>query len=338
MAVRFQDYYQTLGVARNASAKEIQSAYRKLARKYHPDVSKEPGAEAKFKQAAEAYEVLKDPEKRKRYDALGESWREGQEFTPPAGWQPPAGGTHFEFRGSPGDFADLGGFSSFFESFFGGGSPFAGAGAGEEGEELFRQGARGARGTGARAPRRGTTHEAELTLALEDVLRGGTQELTLETHERGPDGQPRRARKSYSVKLPPGTTEGTTIRLAGQGESGAHGGPAGDLYLRVKLAPHPRFRVAGHDLVMSVPIAPWEAALGAKIPLALLDGEATVSVPAGSSSGSKLRLRGLGLPRRDGTRGDLLVELKIVVPKDLSAKERELFEELARVSSFRPRG
>ena len=327
MAVEFQDYYKTLGVGRDASAEEIQKAYRKLARKLHPDVNKAPDAEARFKQMAEAYEVLKDPDKRKRYDALGANWQAGQSFTPPPGWE----GVQFDFGGGArgggadfGDLGDLGGFSSFFEAFFG-------DGAGGRGGPRFRT-------SHQPRARAGASHEAELMLSLEDVVRGGQQELALASIERGPDGRAQQTQRSYSVRIPPGTTDGTTIRLAGQGEPGSGGAPAGDLLLKVKLAPHPRFRPEGHDLATSVPITPWEAALGARIDLPLLDGkQATVTVPPGSSSGRKLRLRGQGLPQRDGSRGDLLVELSIEVPATLTPRERELLEELAKTSPFRPR-
>jgi len=320
MAVQFQDYYQTLGVERSASQKEIQSAYRKLARKYHPDVNKEPGAEERFKQVAEAYEVLKDPEKRKRYDALGANWKAGQEFTPPPGWE-----MHFDFGPQGGaEFEDLGGFSSFFESLFGGGgAPFGARG----GFETRRQ----------PRPRRGQVQETEITVSLEEAWRGAGKEIALESVELGPDGQPRRTRKELSVRIPEGATDGTTLRLAGQGGPGAAGGAAGDLFLRIRIAPHPRFRIAGHDLETTVDVAPWEAALGATVDVPLLEGRASVKIPPGSHSGTRLRLRGQGLKRRDGARGDLLVELRIVVPRTLSARERELFEALQRESEFKPR-
>ena len=314
MAVRYQDYYQTLGVARDAKQEEIQSAYRKLARKFHPDVNKEQGAEARFKQITEAYEVLKDPEKRAKYDALGANWQAGQDFTPPPG----AGGMHYDFRHA--DFGDLGDgdFSSFFESLFGGAGP-------------SMQGARG------RRARRGQSHEAEVELSLEDIARGGTHEVALRSIEHDERGRPHETSKTYSIKLPPGTTEGTTIRLAGQGGPGAGGATAGDLLLRVHIAPHPRFEVVGHDLGVHLRIAPWEAALGAKVALPLLAGQATLTIPAGSQSGTKLRLRGQGLLARDGSHGDLVVALDTAVPAKLTERERELFENLSRESKFDPR-
>lgn len=320
--MQYQDYYQTLEVSRTASQAEIQRAYRKLARKLHPDVNKAPDAEQRFKALSEAYEVLKDPEKRQRYDALGSNWRAGQEFTPPPGFE----GVRFGFGGRGLEFEDLeGDFSSFFESLFGGGGPLGGS---FESPRTVRTG----------RARRGATQEAEITLSLEDLVRGGQRDLVLESRSLDAQGRPGTTRRSYSVRIPPGTREGTTIRLAGQGAAGARGGQPGDLLLHVRLQPHARLRVEGEDdLAVDVPVAAWEAALGARIPLPLLEGEATLSVPAGTSSGARLRLRGQGLPRRDGSRGDLLAVVQIAVPRVLSSEERELYEKLARVSSFRPR-
>lgn len=306
MSVQFQDYYAVLGVARDAPAAEIQRAYRKLARQAHPDVDKSEGATQRFQKIQEAYEVLKDPEKRRRYDTLGASWKEGQEFTPPPGWE----GARAGRGGQAFDFEDLGGFSSFFEAMFGG-APGAG----------------GARG--AARPRAGASHEAAVTISLEDAHAGATRSMTLE----GEHGS-----RTYDVRIPPGTTHGSTIRLRGQGAPGRHGGPAGDLYLRVEIAPHARFEVDGHDLSAPLAVAPWEAALGAKVPFATLDGgEVVVRVPPGTPSGRKLRLRGLGLPRRDGPRGDLVLEVRIVVPPSASEEEKRLWQELARASAFDPR-
>lgn len=319
MAVQYQDYYATLGVPRDATPEAIRKAYRALARKHHPDVDKTPGATERFQQINEAHEVLKDSEKRKRYDLLGANWQAGQEFTPPPGfegyqWSHGPGGTRVEF----GDLGGMGGFSSFFESLFGGGGPF---GAGVQDFEGFERRPRA---------REGRSHEAKLTIDLEVALRGGTQTFTLHTGR----GQP----KTYEVKIPAGVTQGSTIRLGGQGESGRGGGRAGDLLLKLEIAEHPRFRVAGHDLETVLRISPWEAALGAKVPLAAADGaELVLSVPPGSSSGRKLRMRGQGLPKRSGERGDLLVELSIAVPDSLTDEQHKLFEELARSSRFDPR-
>ena len=318
MALEFQDYYKTLGVDRKASPEEIRKAYRALARKYHPDVNKDAGAEDKFKQASEAYEVLKDAQKRKRYDALGSNWRAGQEFSPPQGFE----GFSFDFGGGNG--GGISGFSSFFESLFGGGgganhSPFGG-------------------GRRARAPRSGRRLEAEFEIPLEDAVRGATRDVSFEVVEpAGGLGGARPVRKQFSLKIPPGTRPGTVMRLAGQGAAGPGGGPPGDLHLHIKVAAHPRFEIEGDDLATQLAITPSEAALGAKVALKLVDGEAAVTIPAGSSSGRKLRLRGQGLPKKGGGRGDLLVELMIHVPAQPSPEERALFEQLGGVSKFDPR-
>lgn len=327
MAVKFHDYYETLGVSRTASQEEIQKAYRKLARKYHPDVNKEKGAEEKFKQITEAYEVLKDPEKRKKYDALGPNWREGQDFTPPPGWE------HFEFRRTPGgasefDFGGLhggGGFSDFFEMLFG------------EGLGGFTRGWRTAGpGAGERSIR-GQDQEAEITVSLEDAYWGATKTVTLQTLESAPDGILRPKAKQYEVRIPPGVMEGARIRLAGQGGAGVGGGPAGDLFLRVHIAPHPIFQLQDHNLLVTVSVTPWEAALGAKIDVPTLDGAVKMTIPPGTQGGQRFRLRGKGLPKGRGERGDLYATVQIAVPKTLTAEERELFQQLASRSSFNPR-
>ncbi|MCC7193789.1 MAG: DnaJ domain-containing protein [Phycisphaeraceae bacterium] len=326
MAVKFQDYYETLGVARTATQDEIQRAYRKLARKYHPDVNKEKGAEAQFKKVTEAYEVLSDPEKRKRYNELGENWKAGQEFTPPPGWEqrfrrghPGTGngsGQQFHFEG--GDFSD------FFESFFGG-SRGGGSRGGFDFEEML-----GSRGAGRSAARQGQNVEADIMITLEEAYRGTSRQLTLRT----PDGKTR----TLTIKVPPGTLDGQTIRVAGQGSPGIGGAPAGDLLLHVRLAEDPRFRVDGRNLTIPVHVAPWEAALGAKVPVRTLDGELTVTIPPGSQSGQKLRIKGKGLPGRGSAEpGDLFAQVKIVVPKTLTDRERELFEELKKETKFDPR-
>ncbi len=314
MAVKFQDYYQVLGVKRDASADEIQRAYRKLARQYHPDVNKAPEAAEKFKQIGEAYEVLKDPEKRKKYDALGASWRQGQDFRPPPEWQ------QFQFRQRPGaggfQFSPEG-FSDFFEMFFGG------ARRGQPGFDTDHADPFAQFQQRAHAKRQPARAEANITIGLEEAYHGSTRSLTLQT----PDG----ATRNIDVKIPPGTTDGSRIRLRGQGADG------GDLLLKINLAPHPRFEVAGHDLTTELRISPWEAALGAKVPVHTLDGTLNVTVPPGASSGARLRLAGQGLPKRGKERGDLFVRLKIVVPKTLSPKERELYEKMKAESEFNPR-
>ncbi|MFC1705674.1 DnaJ C-terminal domain-containing protein [Planctomycetota bacterium] len=323
MGLTFQDYYEALGVERSASPKEIKRAYRKLARKFHPDISKEEDAEQQFKRIAEAYEVLKDPEKRKRYDLLGRHWKTGQDFQPPPGWT-----VHFS-SGRPGGDATgglggLGGFSDFFESLFGG-----------AGAEPFRSEVPPRRRSRRAQP--GRTHEVPLTITLEEAHAGATKSVGVEITEPDRRGSPRRSVRTYDVRIPPGTTHGKRIRLAGQGAKGTHGAKAGDLLLRVEIAAHPRFRVDGHDLAATIPVAPWEAVLGAKVALDTLDGEVVLTIPAGSQTGRRLRLRERGLIKRGGERGDMLVELRVLVPDQPSAAEKSLFEQLASVSRFQPR-
>lgn len=308
MSVKFKDYYEILGVARSASAEEIQRAFRAKARKAHPDVNKAPDAEARFKELNEAYEVLKDPEKRGRYDELGPNWQAGQDFRPPPGWQ----------QAGP-EFGDgLGDFSDFFASIFGGGF--------------------GPRTRRPRQPaaRRGRDHVVDLELSLEELMRGGSKSIQLARQQPGPGGQPVVENKTYDVVLPPGLTEGSRIRLAGQGGEGAGGGPSGDLLLAVRIRAHPMFQVDGHDLRTVVSVSPWEAALGAEVEIPTATGSAKIKVPPGTSSGQVLRLRGQGLGKSESERGNLLAVIQIVVPEKLSAAERERYEELARVSSFSP--
>jgi curved DNA-binding protein len=329
VAVKYHDYYETLGVPRNASAEDIHRAYRRLARKLHPDVNKAPNAEAKFKQVAEAYEVLKDAEKRKRYDALGADWRDGQEFRPPPGWE----GIRFDFgprTGQPGrdfDFGSGTGFSDFFSMLFGG-DPMAG----------FQRGRTHGQDFAEAFGQDGATHEANITITVEDAYHGAVKRLSLASAEPGPDGVARSAERTYQVRIPPGTADGSTIRLAGQGGRATGRGSPGDLLLRVHIAEHPVFRVKGRDLVMTLPVTPWEAALGGRVRVDTLGGQVTLRIPPGSPSGRQLRLAGRGMPDRHGGRGDLLVEMKIVVPDALSPEEKELFERLSKVSGFRPRG
>jgi DnaJ-class molecular chaperone len=307
MAVKYKDYYETLGVSRSATQDQIKAAFRKLARKFHPDVN--PGdksAEEKFKEINEAYEVLSDPKKREMYDRLGSNWRAGADFTPPPGWE--------NIRIDFGDFgfgtSSGGGFSDFFETLFG---------------DVLGRGQRQAPGGSSTWTIPGSDTELELPLTLEEAHRGGTRRVTL------PSG------KSLEVKIPAGVRAGSLIRLAGQGQAGTGGSRAGDLYLRVKWQPHPIFQVSGDDITVEMPMAPWEAVLGTTIVVPTLDGKADVTVPARSQGGQKLRLRGQGLARRGGGRGDQFVRLKIVVPTDLTQAERQLFEQLARESRFNPR-
>jgi curved DNA-binding protein len=353
MAVKYKDYYEVLGVKRDATAQEIQKAYRKLARKLHPDVNKSAGAEEKFKELTEAYEVLKDPEKRKRYDMLGANWKAGQEFRPPPGWENVefhfggdgfGGGGNGGFRNHSGfggnggfegraDFDDFGGFSDFFRTLFGETGAFRG-GSFEQGGG--RGGARSA-SYGPEFRQDGRDQEVEIEITLADAARGGKKRIRLNKLTRQPDGSARSEQVDYDVTIPRGVTNGSRIRLASQGEKGAGGGAPGDLFLKVKILPDPRFEVRDHDLLATLDLAPWEAALGAKVALPALEGRVTVTIPAGTPSGRTLRLRGKGLPLPRGGAGDLLVRVRIVVPKDMSAREKELFEQLARESRFKPR-
>ncbi len=289
-----------VGRARDATGEDIRRAYRKLARQHHPDVNKQDGAEDRFKELAEAYEVLRDPEKRERYDRLGASWRAGDDVSGTPGFdgssrEGGAGGVRVDF----GD----GELSDFFESLFG-----------------ERRGG----GFGSFTPR-GADHEAVLELSLEEAAAGEQRKLALG------DG------RSYDVKIPAGVRDGQRIRLAGEGGSGNGGGPSGDLFLRVRLRPHPRFRVDGRDLHVDIAVSPWEAALGATVPVPTLTSSSRVRLPAGSASGRRLRLRGQGMPGSRGGHGDLYATVQIMVPKELSERERELFEQLASASSFDPR-
>lgn len=325
MAVKFQDYYATLGVDRGASQEDIQRAYRKLARELHPDVNKSAEAEDRFRSVTEAYEVLKDPEKRKRYDELGSNWRAGQEFTPPSGWrQGPVGweDVRVEFGGDgPHGFGQgAEGFSDFFESVFGG-----------------MGGARAAHRAAAAGTRPGRHSEAEIVITLAEAVRGTTRTLSVQGTDRGTNGRRAPRTRTIEVRIPAGTGDGSIIRLAGQGEPGRRGGPAGDLLLHVRVEPDERFRLDGYDISTTLDITPSEAALGSRVPVPTPEGQVVVTVPAGSQSGQRLRLRGLGLARRAGTPGDLLVSLRIVVPKTLTPSEREAFERLARDVPFDPR-
>jgi curved DNA-binding protein len=317
MAVKFQDYYEILGVPRTALEAEITKAYRKLARQYHPDVNKEQGAEEKFKQVAEAYAVLKDPEKRKKYDTLGPNWQTGEDFTPPPGWQE----FHFEFPGGVGkdggarfNFGDLGGgFSDFFATLFG---------------------RRAESGSWFTHPQ---VQEADLTISLEEAYRGASKSIVLQTEEYESDGTPKPAVKRYDVKIPAGVREGFRIRLAGQGSALPGSKERGDLFLRVHIASHPVFKLENYDLFVEVPVAPWESALGARIDVPTLDGVVKMTLPPGTQGGKRFRLRGKGFPAGSGKWGDLYATIQVAVPHSLTPKEKELFQELEKSSSFNPR-
>ncbi len=324
--MEYRDYYQMLGVTRTATADEIKKAYRRLARKFHPDVSKEANAEQKFKEVQEAYEVLKDPEKRAAYDQLGSDWKSGQQFRPPPEW---ANG--FEFRGSGAgsrargggggqpQFEEGGDFSDFFSSLFGGGSPFTGSTG-------------GARSSRSRA---GRDHHARIEIDLGEAFHGATRTLDLKRPELNEDGALEVRSHTVRVTIPAGVTDGQQIRLAGQGEAGPGGGRAGDLYLEVHLRPHRLFQVEGRDITLTLPIAPWEAALGASVPVPTLAGNVEMRIPSGAQSGQKLRLRGRGLP--GSSPGDQYVQLKVVVPPAQSPEARALYEQMQREMAFDPR-
>ena len=298
------DYYDALGVSRTASTDEIQREYRKLARRYHPDVNKDPGAEERFKEISEAYQVLSDPEQRRKYDRFGPDFRRvPDDYEERVGAGGPGGGRVRYARGGP---SGVSGFGEGFE--------------GIDIEDLFGGLFRG-RG-GGRV--QGADQEAELSLPVEEAYRGGRRHLTLGGRE-------------FDVDIPPGVTDGQRIRLAGQGGRGSSGAPPGDLYLVVRVRTHPRYRLDGRDITVDLPVAPWEAALGATVPVTTPGGEVKVRVPPGTSSGRRLRLRGEGMPNPNGRPGDLYAEVRVMVPKRLGRRERELFEELAAVSDFDPR-
>ncbi len=320
MSVKYKDYYKVLGVGRKAGKEEIHKAYRRLARKYHPDVNKEPGAEEKFKEIGEAYEVLRDLEKRNRYDALGSNWRMGQDFRPPPGWSTPPGGARVEFgRGGGGIFDGFTGFSDFFDVIFGGG--FGGMGV--------QPGSRGAR--------KGEDVEAQFNLTLEDAFRGGKHRVNVATPTEGPRGVVRQFERRINIKLPRGIKEGTKIRVKRQGGGGSGVTSRGDLLLRVHFRPHRYFTVSGHDLHITVPVTPWEAALGAKVAVPTIVGVARLTIKPGARSGLKLRLAGQGMRKKDGSRGDLIAELEIAVPSEPTTEERKHLEALRESSDFNPR-
>ncbi len=342
--MEFKDYYEILGVSRDASADEIKRAFRKLARKYHPDINKDPGAEAKFKEINEAYEVLSDAEKRKAYDQLGANWRAGQEFRPPPGWEEQfgfgagagtagagkrAGGFEFHFTGG-----DAGGFSDFFEALFGGMGRRAGA-AGGAGEAGGFRGFHFHAGDGASGGLKGEDVHARIEIDLADAYTGAERTISLQVPERQPDGRVVMRNRTLTVRIPKGVREGQHIRLKGQGRPGMGGAPAGDLYLEVAFRPDRRFRVEGRDVFIDLPVAPWEAALGAKVKVPTPAGAVEMKIPAGSQCGRKLRLKGKGIPGRQP--GDLYATLKVVLPPADNPKARELYEQMQRELAFDPR-
>ncbi|MEO7160784.1 MAG: DnaJ C-terminal domain-containing protein [Polaromonas sp.] len=322
--MEFKDYYTVMGLARDATADDIKRAYRKLSRKYHPDVSKEKNAETRFKELGEAYEVLKDPEKRAAYDQLGPNWKEGQDFRPPPGWN--AGAEHAG-RGAQWDFssADAGDHSDFFETLFRHGF----ASGGSRG---------GGRGGGQRAgfSAKGEDHHAKIQIDLEDSYSGASRTLSLRVPEIDAQGHVAYRDHQITFSVPKGIRAGQHIRLAGQGAPGMGQGGAGDLYLDVEFRPHPLYRVDKHDVYLDLPIAPWEAALGAEIEAPTPIGRVEVKVPAGSATGRKLRLKGRGLP--GVTPGDFYFVLQIVVPAAESDSAKSFYEGMAKqFKSFTPR-
>jgi len=309
MAVKYKDYYEVLGVPRNATDEEIRKAFRKLARQYHPDVAKDKKkAEEKFKEINEAYEVLGDPEKRRQYDELGSHWKSGAEFRPPPGWENMhatggfPGGFRFErefhFGGT--------GFSDFFEQLFGRHGHFRGFQTHWPEEEA----------------QRGQDVEADIMVTLEEALKGSVRTITLER-----DGQ----QEVHKVKIPAGILPGQKLRVPGWGNFGTGGGAAGDLYLRVRLARHPDFEVQGKDLVYELELPPWDAVLGAEVKVPTLEGSVTIKIPPGTQNGRKLRVRGHGLGK-ENERGDLIVQIKIQVPEHVNERQRKLWEQLAALS------
>jgi curved DNA-binding protein len=314
----YKDYYQIMGVARDATQDAIKRAYRRLARKFHPDVSKEANAEEKFKELQEAYEVLKDPQRRAAYDQLGSNWRSGQEFRPPPDW-----GRDFEFSASSFGGGSSGGdtdFSDFFSSLFGQRSPFGQRGRGS-----------GARGFAAA----GEDHVAKIQIDLEDAFHGGSHTFELKSPQLGEDGHVVVQPRTLKVTFPAGVTEGKRIRLAGQGSAGIGGGPAGDLYLEIGFRLHRLFTVEGRDITLTLPVAPWEAALGATVQTPTLAGPVDLRIPPNAKAGQKMRLKGRGLP---GTPpGDQYVVLKIVLPPSDAPRAKELYEQMQRELPFDPR-
>jgi curved DNA-binding protein len=325
MPVQYKDYYEILGVPRGASDAEIKKSFRKLAREFHPDVAKDKKrAEEKFKEINEAYEVLSDPAKRKKYDELGADWKSGAEFRPPPGWEGFPGGQTFRGRGAGGqefEFQFGGtGFSDFFEQFFGSrrrGADFGARDMFAEEEEMAE---------------RGRDIEGDIMVTLEEAMRGSVRSVSV----RRPVGRSVKT-ETYQVRIPAGVTEGQKLRVAGRGEAGSRGGEAGDLFLRVRLAKHPDFEVENHNLIYEAELAPWEAVLGAEISVPTPDGRVNIKIPPGTQGGQKLRVRGRGLPTHGGTRGDLMVVAQIAVPAKVSDNERKMWEQLARESRFNPR-
>ncbi len=310
--MEYKDYYKIVGVKRDATQDEIKRAYRKLARKYHPDISKEANAEERFKEAGEAYEVLKDPEKRAAYDQLGANWKTGQEFRPPPNWD-----TGFEFSGGGFTAGESGGFSDFFESLFG------------------QTGGRFTQRRTSTMQMRGEDHTAKVLINLEDAYHGATQTLSLRVPQMDEAGHVSTREHRLNVKIPKGIKQGQRIRLAGQGGPGSGNAPAGDLYLKVEFKTHPYYRVEGENVYLDLPVAPWEIVLGATLQVPTPEGAVNLKIPPASKQGQKLRLKGRGIPAKE--KGDLFVILNIALPPADSEKATSFYKNMAKELAFNPR-
>ena len=312
--MEFKDYYKIMGVDRDVTQDQIKRSYRKLARKYHPDVSKESDAEVRFKEVGEAYEVLKDPEKRAAYDQLGSNWKAGQDFHPPPGWD-----TGFEHSGAGFTGADETDFSAFFEKLFG---------------QDFRSG-QGARGRTSGFHARGDDHHAKIQIDLEDSFHGAKRSITLRAPEMDPEGRVHLKERTLNVTIPKGVKPGQHIRLTGQGTPGVGQGPAGDLYLEIEFKPHPVYKIEDRDLTIELPVAPWEAALGAKVKVPTPTGIVDLNIPSASTSGQKLRLKGRGIPAKSP--GNLIVILQVALPPADNDEAKLIYQEMEQKLKFNPR-
>lgn len=331
--MEYKDYYKILNVDKKASEAEIKQAYRRLARKFHPDVSKEKNAEEQFKNVKEAYEVLKDPAKRQAYDQLGSNWQAGQEFRPPPGWE---GGNFRYSSGEPGDFSyeDLGGggFSDFFSQLFGGGrSRTRKAQSGFQGHQH-----QGGAFDFQEFQQRGRDQHAKVNLSLEEAFRGGSKTIHLQIPEMDSSGRIQHKTRTLKITIPAGATTGQQLRLTGQGEPGINGGPAGDLYVELHLEPHHLFSVQGKDIYLTLPVTPWEAALGAQIKVPTLGGSVDLKLQPGSQTGQKLRLKGRGLPSKH-TPGDQYAIVQILTPPAQTDAQRQVYQNMATILPFNPR-
>jgi curved DNA-binding protein len=313
--MEYKDYYKVLGVEKTASDDDIKQAYRRLARKYHPDVSKEANAEEKFKNLQEAYEVLKDPEKRKAYDQLGSNWKQGQEFRPPPGWDR---NSHF-YSSSGGDFAegDMDGFSDFFANLFGRGRAQGGGG--------FRE-----------YKHRGQDQHASIGITLDEAFHGSTRTFQMQIPEIDATGQMHPTIRTIKVTIPAGASQGQQLRLARQGSPGVGGGEPGDLYLEIDIAPHQMFTLQGNDVYLTVPVTPWEAALGAEVKIPTLGGKVGLKLAPNSQSGQKLRLKGRGMPGKPQA-GDQYAILQIQTPPAQTSEQKQVYEKMEQVMPFNPR-